>query len=261
MNTFERRNHIIELLQQNGTVLVADLAKRFDTSEVTIRTDLRVLEEQRRLTRFHGGAGKFQAPPDIDRETEEHREKVLEERYTLSADPKQRIAEKAAAMIKEGDTVILDSGSTTMMIAYELLKIKNITVITNNLPAAYILSDSLDITLVICGGYVRHKTRSMHGSITESTLQGIKADIMFVGADGIDPNVGITTFNEGYHISAVMAEASAKVVAVVDSTKFNRNGFNLVLPKEKINTLITDIKAPQEKVSILRESGINIELV
>ncbi|PJG84311.1 DeoR/GlpR family DNA-binding transcription regulator [Conservatibacter flavescens] len=258
MNTFERRNHIIELLKQKGTVLVADLAKRFDTSEVTIRTDLRVLEEQRRLTRFHGGAGTFQSLPEIGKETEEQTEKELEERYTLSADPKQRIAEKAAAMIKEGDTVILDSGSTTMMIAYELLKIKNITVITNNLPAAYILSDSPDITLVICGGYVRHKTRSMHGSITENTLQGIKADIMFVGADGVDLNAGITTFNEGYHVSSVMAEASAKVVAVVDSTKFNRNGFNLVLAMEQIDLFITDKKIPTATQQVLLDSNIHV---
>lgn len=254
MNSFERRNQIIELLNAKGTVMVTELSKKFNISEVSIRTDLRLLEEQRLLIRFHGGAGRLQAAP-ADNETR------LEERYSLSADPKKRIAQKAAGMIKEGGTIILDSGSTTMMIAHELLNIKNITVITNNLPAASVLSDSPDITLVILGGYVRHKTRSMHGSITENALQGIRADIMFVGADGVDPKAGITTFNEGYHISSIMAAASAEVVAVVDSTKFNRNGFNLVLPMEKIDLIITDNNLSKEKYSALQAEHINIELV
>ncbi|MDU8923827.1 DeoR/GlpR family DNA-binding transcription regulator [Pasteurellaceae bacterium LIM206] len=254
MNTFERRNQIIELLKENGTVLVTDLSKRFNVSEVSIRTDLRVLEEQNLLIRFHGGAGSISSAVTPDTEV------VLEERYALSADPKKRIAQKAASMIKEGDTIILDSGSTTMMIANELLKIKNITVITNNLPAAYILSDSPDITLVICGGYVRHKTRSMHGTMTENALRGIKGDIMFVGADGVDPNIGLTTFNEGYNISTVMADASAKVIGVVDSTKFNRNGFNIVLPMNRIDLIITDNQLPDHIYQTLMEKHINIEL-
>ncbi|KYK78628.1 hypothetical protein SC936_08690, partial [Aggregatibacter actinomycetemcomitans serotype e str. SC936] len=116
MNTFDRRNLIIELLKENGSVLVNDLAKRFNVSEVSIRTDLRLLEEQNLLTRFHGGAGLLQSQ---DNET------FLDDRYLLSPDPKIRIAKAAAGLIKEGDTIILDSGSTTMMIANELLKIKN----------------------------------------------------------------------------------------------------------------------------------------
>lgn len=130
MNAFDRRNLIIDLLKENGSVLVSDLAKRFNVSEVSIRTDLRLLEAQNLLTRFHGGAGLLQSQ---DNET------FLDDRYLLSPDPKIRIAKAAAGLIKEGDTIILDSGSTTMMIANELLKIKNITVITNNLPAAFVV--------------------------------------------------------------------------------------------------------------------------
>ncbi|HBO37372.1 MAG TPA: transcriptional regulator, partial [Pasteurellaceae bacterium] len=204
------------------------------------------------LTRFHGGAG---LPQSQDNET------FLDDRYMLSQDPKIRIAKAAAALIKEGDTIILDSGSTTMMIANELLKIKNITVITNNLPAAFILSDSADITLVICGGYVRHKTRSMHGAIAENALNGIRADIMFVGADGVDKKTGLTTFNEGYNISSVMAKASSKVVAVVDSTKFNRNGFNQVLPMQDVNIIITDTNISENTKLELESVGILIKLV
>lgn len=118
-------------------------------------------------------------------------------------------------MIEEGMTIILDSGSTTMLIAEALTKRANITVITNSLPAAFALSENKDITLVVCGGTVRHKTHSMHGTIAERSLTGISADLMFVGADGIDATNGITTFNEGYSISSVMAAAAHKVIAVL----------------------------------------------
>ncbi|WP_011609295.1 DeoR/GlpR family DNA-binding transcription regulator [Histophilus somni] len=262
MNTFERRHQIIELLKENGIVSVNDLAKRFNVSEVSVRTDLRMLEEQGILTRFHGGAAfsNSNEKPYEKKERNESKETSLEERHGLSHDPKSHIARIAAQLVKEGDTVILDSGSTTLMIAYELLKIKNITVITNNLPAAVVLSDSPDITLVICGGTLRHKTRSMHGTITENSLQGIRADIMFVGADGVDAKIGLTTFNEGYNISSIMADISAKVVAVVDATKFNRNGFNLVLPMQKLDLVITDNSLTKEKQLELISVGVPLQL-
>lgn len=260
MNTFERRNTIIELLREKGSVVVAELAKQFNVSEVSIRTDLRVLEEQNLLVRFHGGAGlpTNLSQPQVQQLQQE--ETLLDERYQLSRDPKIEIAKVAVGLVKEGDTIILDSGSTTMMLAMELVKVKNITVITNNLPAASILSDSPDITLVICGGYVRHKTRSMHGTMTENSLKGIRADLMFVGADGVDPKVGLTTFNEGYGISAVMADISAKVICVVDSTKFNRSGFNLVLPMNKVDLLITNRNISEQTKLELSNSGVEFKL-
>jgi len=236
MNSFERRNKIVELVNSQGSVLVIDLSNSFGISEVTIRADLRLLEEKGLVTRFHGGAAK----PGATVLDNENQEVVLEERYRLASDPKKRIAQAAASMIEEGMTVILDSGSTTMLIAEALTKRTNITVITNSLPAAFALSENKDITLVVCGGTVRHKTHSMHGTIAERSLQGISADLMFVGADGIDTTNGITTFNEGYSISSVMAAAAHKVIAVVDASKFNRRGFNQVLPMEKIDVVITD---------------------
>jgi len=235
MHSLERRNKIIELLNSTGTVLVNDLSSRFAVSEVTIRTDLRLLEEKGQLVRFHGGATVN--PLLIEKNFNELQ---LEERYQCYADPKKRIALEALKFINPGDTIILDSGSTTMMIAEELAKKENITVITNNLPAAFLLSDNSNIMLFVCGGTLRHKTRSLHGQIAEQSLMGISADILFVGADGIDLDRGITTFNEGYSISEVMANAAKKVIAVLDSSKFGKSSFNVVLPISKIDTIITD---------------------
>lgn len=257
MNSFERRNKIVELVHSQGSVLVLDLSNAFGTSEVTIRADLRLLEDKGLVTRFHGGAAK----PGSNLAESDNQEVLLEERYKLASDPKKRIAQAAAKMIAEGMTVILDSGSTTLLIAEELVKKTNITVITNSLPAAFTLAENKDITLVVCGGTVRHKTHSMHGTIAEQSLQGISADLMFVGADGIDATNGITTFNEGYSISSVMAAAAHQVIAVLDATKFNRRGFNQVLPMDKITCVITDSSISKQDTAALEKLGVELKTV
>lgn len=257
MNSFERRNKIIEMVNKQGSVMVLDLSNAFGISEVTIRTDLRMLEKKGLVTRFHGGAAK----PGSNLAESDAQEVKLEERYQLASDPKKRIAQAAAAMIEEGTTIILDSGSTTLLIAEEMAKMTNITVITNSLPAASLLANNKDITLVVCGGTVRHKTLSMHGAIAQLSLQGISADLMFVGADGIDADNGITTFNEGYSISGAMAAAAHKVIAVLDATKFNRRGFNQVLPVEKIDGVITDDGIGEEDKAALKKTGVELKIV
>ena len=127
MNSFERRNKIIQLVNEQGTVLVQDLAGVFAASEATIRADLRFLEQKGVVTRFHGGAAKIMSG-NSETETQEV---GFKERFQLASAPKNRIAQAAVKMIHEGMTVILDSGSTTMLIAEGLMTAKNITVITN----------------------------------------------------------------------------------------------------------------------------------
>jgi DeoR family galactitol utilization operon repressor len=256
MNSFERRNKIVDLVNAQGSVLVIDLSNTFGISEVTIRADLRLLEEKGLVTRFHGGAAK----PGTHMMESDNQEVTLEDRYKLASDPKKRIAQAATGMIEEGMTVILDSGSTTMLIAEALAKKSNITVITNSLPAAFTLSDNKDITLVVCGGTVRHKTHSMHGTIAERSCRAsARPDVC--GADGIDTTNGITTFNEGYSISGVMAAAAHKVVAVLDASKFNRRGFNQVLPMDKIDCVITDEGISEKDKVALNKMGKDVMIV
>ncbi|MEN4582617.1 DeoR/GlpR family DNA-binding transcription regulator [Pantoea agglomerans] len=253
MNTFERRNRIVEMVNSTGSRLVNDISAELGVTEVTVRADLRLLEERGLLARFHGGAARIDGPGNDHGNVSA--EISLSERYQLAADPKNRIAVQAARLVKEGDTVILDSGSTTKLLAEELAGMRNIAVITNNLPAASILAENKDITLVVCGGTVRHKTASLHGSIAEYALRGVSANLMFVGADGLDVENGITTFNEGFAISAVMAAASRQVVVITDSSKFARKGFNQVLALDEIDTIITDEEAPAEALAALRKKG------
>ncbi|EKG7198310.1 transcriptional regulator, partial [Escherichia coli] len=118
-----------------------------------------------------------------------------------------------------------------------------------------------DITLVVCGGTLRHKTVSLHGALAEYALRDVTANIMFIGADGLDGQNGITTFNEGYAISSVMASAANQVVVVTDSSKFSRKGFNSVLPIDQIDMIITDSDAPDTQLEIFRKNGMKLLLV
>ncbi|MEC5341340.1 DeoR/GlpR family DNA-binding transcription regulator [Brenneria populi] len=260
MNTYERRNKIVEMVNASGSMLVSDFSTQFGVTEVTIRADLRLLEKKGLLIRFHGGAAKSASEVPVALLSDENDEVSLNDRYMLAADPKRRIAIEAAKMVHEGDTVLLDSGSTTKSLAEELVKMKNITIITNNLPAALLLSDNRDITLIVCGGMLRHKTVSLHGRVAEYAIGEVSANIMFVGADGLDCENGITTFNEGYSISGIMASVSQKVVVVTDSSKFGKKGLNNVLPISKIDTIITDTMAPEEYVNTLINLGKEVKL-
>lgn len=260
MNVFERRKKIIEKLDSDGSLLVSDIAATLGVTEVTVRNDLSLLEQRGLLTRFHGGAARLVSRPGVA-EPQPGGELSIAERYQLAADPKKRIAMAAVTRVREGDTVILDSGSTTRVLAEQLVEQDNITVITNNLPAALILMDNPSITVVVCGGTLRHKTVSLHGSIAEFALRGVSARVMFVGADGLDVENGITTFNEGYAISAAMAAVAEEVVVVTDASKFGRKGFNVVLPLAQIDTIITDDAASPEAVAILQQQGKQVVLV
>lgn len=266
MHLVERRNQILVALTEKGSVQVAHLANKFGISEVTIRNDLRELETQGLLIRFHGGATNQIKSWSLSRKlpttpAESHNEVKLEDRAMLSADAKTRIASAAARMVTTGNSVIIDSGSTTFKIAQHLADASDLIVVTNSLPAAEVLSINQHVTLVLCGGTFRHKTRSFHGMHAESVLKGIVADYLFIGADGIDIDKGITTFNEGYAISKVMARAAKKVVAVLDSTKFGRIGFNPVLSISDIDVLITDDGINRDTMALLKSRNIDVVIV
>lgn len=259
MNVLERHEYILQQLSLHGRVEVKALVDYFNTSEVTVRADLRKLEKENKLKRFHGGAQSLDSLPHTIKEPES--EIKLESRYKINASAKERIAVAAADMVSPGSSVILDSGSTTHLVANHIAEHGGVIAITNNLPAAQALADAPNTTLVICGGTYRAKTKSLHGTKAEQCLDGVSADMLFIGADGIEPDKGITTFNEGYSISAVMAACAQSIVAVVDSTKVGRVGFNRVLATETIDILVTDDGIKGEQVQAFEEKGVKVVVV
>src|ERR1700730_14490623 len=206
----ERQREILEILNREGRVLVVDLAKHFDTSQVTIRKDLEILHMKGRIHRTHGGALSVRESALED--------PTLREKEKLHRKEKLRIAEAAARMVTEGQVVILDSGTTTTAIARALRNFQNLTVITNAANIAAELSGSV-LEVILTGGSLRKNSFSLVGPLAEETLHKLHADVLFLGVDGFDVQYGISTPNLlQSKVNRAMIEISKVAVAVCDSS-------------------------------------------
>jgi DeoR family transcriptional regulator of aga operon len=249
----ERRRRICDLLRSQGRVTVEDLAARFGTSQVTIRADLSRLESAGALTRTHGGALNV---PDADQ--------PLDVKQLQHHTEKLRIGEAAAALIRDGETLILDSGTTTAEIARRIraLNFKSINVITNALNIAALLIDVPAVRLIMPGGILRRESNSLSGPMAEAALGTLQADRLYLGADGVDPQLGVMTPHLGEaELNAKMMAISRQVVVVADSSKFARRNISLIARIEQLHMLITDRTAPADAVDQLRQRGVEVRLV
>ena len=249
----ERRREILRMLETDGRVLVRDLAKIFRTSFITIRKDLESLDHDGHLERTHGGALPRQAGALSD--------PSLHEKEELHHEEKVRIAKAAAAMVSEGQCIILDSGSTTTEIARAILGFRNLTVITNALNIAAELARS-DFEIILIGGTLRKNSLSVVGPLAEDVLKEMHADIVFIGVDGFDTTIGLTTPNiMEARVNRAMIKAAAKVIAVCDSSKFNRRSLSLIVGTEQIDQLITDSKLRPDEMKAMQDAGIEVTIV
>src|SRR5450755_3981018 len=249
----ERRRAIIEILERDGRVLVADMARKFDTSQVTIRKDLEVLHAHGSVHRTHGGAlpareGALEDP-------------TLREKEKLHRKEKLRIATSAAAQVKEGQVVILDSGTTTTAIAQALRNFHNITIITNALNIAAELTGA-PVEVILTGGTLRKNSFSLVGPIAEETLRRLNADILFLGVDGFDVHYGLSTPNLlEAKVNRAMMDVARVAVAVCDSSKFGRRSLSSIAPLSAVHHLITDRGIPKPDLAALKKTGIQVTLV
>jgi DeoR family transcriptional regulator of aga operon len=250
----ERRRRICELLLEEGRVTVEGLATRFGTSQVTIRADLSALESSGALTRTHGGA-----LPRVDAEDEPLDVKQLQHHAE-----KVRIAQAAVALMQDGETIILDSGTTTAEIARVLRKadLKSINVITNALNVAALLMDVPAVRLIMLGGILRRESNSLSGPMAATALANLQADRLYLGADGLDPDIGVMTPHlQEAELNAQMMRVARQVVVVADSSKLIRRNISLIAKVEQIHMLITDDGAPPPAVEALRRRGVEVRLV
>jgi DeoR family transcriptional regulator of aga operon len=249
----ERRQHILSLIQKQGRVLVDELSTSLNLSQITIRKDLDYLESKDLLVRTHGGALPAQAGALSD--------PTIQEKEELHHEEKVKIAKAAAAMISEGQCIILDSGTTTTEIARSLSSLRHLTVITNALNIAADLARS-NFEIIMIGGTLRKNSLSVVGPLAEDVLKEMHADIVFLGVDGFDTKIGLTTPNLlEARVNRAMAEAAEKVVAVCDSSKFNRRSLSLIVGASAIDHVITDSNLSQEDVKAIRDAGIEVTLV
>jgi DeoR family transcriptional regulator of aga operon len=249
----ERRQHILSLIQKNGRVLVDELSDSLSLSKITIRKDLDYLESKGLLMRTHGGAlpvnqGTLTDPP-------------IQEKKNLHHGEKMRIANAAAEMVSEGQCVILDSGSTTTEIARALASFKHLTIITNALNIAAEFAQS-SVEVIQIGGTIRKNSLSAVGPLAEDVLKEMHGDIAFLGVDGCDLQMGLTTPNVlEARVNRAMVKAAEKVVAVCDSSKFNHRSLALIVPASSIHRIITDSNLPQADAAAIRDAGIDLVLV
>lgn len=228
-NTLTRRNAISSLVNENGKASVEELAKRYETSEVTIRKDLASLEKSGQLLRRYGGAVALPS------------ETVTQELSSLISDEKLTLATAAAELIRDHDRIVIDSGSTTAALISKLNSKKGLIVMTNSLTAANALNElESEPTLLMTGGTWDAHSDSFQGKVAEAALRSYDFDQLFIGADGIDLERGTTTFNELIGLSRVMAEVSRQVVVMIESDKIGRKIPNLELAWDSIDVLITD---------------------
>lgn len=247
----ERQNKIVVILEENGSVRVTELSEYFKVSEATIRRDLQEMEEKKLLKRTHGGAVKFDItnfePSFLDKKNKKNKEKI-------------DIGKLAAGMVKDGDTIILDSGTTTLEIA-RYINAQNITVITNSVDIAVELMNKEKVDLIIAGGIIRNSTRAMVGHICENTYKNFRVDKAFIGANGISINQGITTpnFIEAQAKKA-MINCANKVIVTADDSKFGNVCFSLICPIEKVTSIVTSGDVAEETIDNFKSIGIDIKI-
>ncbi|ACA30798.1 glucitol operon DNA-binding transcriptional repressor SrlR [Histophilus somni] len=265
MKPFERRQLILAFLAKYGRTEVDVLATHFKLTGATIRKDLTALEEDRKVLRTYGSVvlideELLEREEKINKEDKE--DKPIAQKTAINIQQKQRIGQKAATLISEGNSVIFDAGSTVLQMIPYLKQFDNLSLMTNSLTIFNaILVLNKPYNLLISGGTFREKSASFHGYFAESAFIGSTFDILFIGTDGFDLDVGLTTFNEVYKVSSLMCDAAKKIVVLADSSKFGRKSPNIVCGLNKIHTIITDEGLSLEMREKIREKGIELLVV
>ena len=249
----ERRKKILEIMNEQGRCRVANLAKQLAVSEVTIRMDLDVLEKQGLLSRTHGGA-------ILNPKTGYERAYQYEE--SSFPEEKKRIGWRASELVSDGATIILDTGTTVMEVARQIVRYKDVTVVTNALNVATWLENYAEIKVIVTGGTLRATQDSLVNPYADFVLERIYADIAFIGANGIDAHYGVTNVNiPEAEMKIRFMKASRRRILVADSSKIGNVARAKVGKLEDFDLFITDNQADPEQVWLIQEAGLPVEMV
>lgn len=248
----ERRALILSQLQNNKELSVTSLSQYYGVSEVTIRKDLNELQRRNLVIRTRGGVIRI-PKTNADKDT------AVESKRMYNTAEKKAIGRLAASFIRNDETILLDSGTTTLEIAKNLDRLQRLTIITNSMDIALELLRYNRFTIILLGGHVRMTSHSMVGPLAEATLRNFYCDKLFLGIDSFNMEEGVSTPNiEEAHLNQNMIEKSKEVIAVCDSSKFNRRSFAFIAPIYKINAVVTDSAVSQEVRSKLKEKGVDL---
>jgi DeoR family transcriptional regulator of aga operon len=249
----ERHQHILNRLQQEGYVKVLDLCKELNVSSVTIRKDLKLLEDKNLLYRTHGGV-TLNNPYAADR--------PVNEKEKIRSNEKMLIGQAAANLIEPDDCIMIASGTTVLALARQIHPKGNLTVITAALNVALELIHHPQIEVIQLGGMVRKSSSSTTGPYAEKVLDDFSCNKLFLGVDGIDVEFGLTTTNAlEAHLNRKMIAAAQKTIVLADSSKFGKRGFGRICGPEEVDQIITDSGISDHMAKTLRGMGIEVTIV
>ncbi|WP_304198593.1 DeoR/GlpR family DNA-binding transcription regulator [Flavobacterium alvei] len=246
----QRREKILDLLKEDGFAKVIDLARLFKVTEVTIRQDLEKLESEDLIIKEHGGAS-IKNVEDQVRSFSLHRQENLEQ--------KSAIAQKCLEFIENGDTIILDSGSTTTEIAKKIKGFKQLTVITNALNIALLLGADPDIEVIMTGGEFKPPTLSLTGQKAADFFKGLNVQKLFLATAGISLKSGLTYPSiSDLVVKKAMIDAAEVTCLVADSTKMGKNALASLGALSLIDYIITDDKIEEKHKQVFRDNEIEV---
>lgn len=245
-----RHSRILEILDSKKTVSVNYLSETLDTSTVTIRKDLKLLEAKRLLFRNHGGAS-LENPYVNDRS--------VNEKEFVNSEEKAAIGKEAAKIIENDQYIIIASGTTVLALAKYIKPQKSLTVITSALNVAIQLLENPNVEVLMLGGYIRPNSYSVIGHHSEIILNETACSKLFLSVDAIDLDYGLYTSNTlEAHLNQKMIESAKEVIVLADSTKFGKKSFGRICEINKVDCIVTDKKVTQETVSRVEQLGIKI---
>lgn len=256
--TSERGQLILEQLLRTGSLTIEELCDRFSISVATARRDLDQLEKQGRLRRTHGGAKPveplfyepFRHVSTFGVESEHH------------AEEKRRIGIAAAELIQEGDTIAVTAGTTALYVTRSIPAERKITVVTNTVNVAMELSNRPDVNIFVTGGFMHGGWFSLVGSVAIQAMRGIFVDKVFIGANGVHVEHGITAFHpDEAGFNAVMVKQARQKIVVADRSKLGALATHLFCPIEDVHTLITDEGATDSDIAPFLAKGIEVRRV
>jgi DeoR family transcriptional regulator of aga operon len=255
-----RRTLAADLVAERGFVRVIELSESFGVTPVTARADLDALERAGRVRRVHGGAVPAGAGPD---EPRPEREPTFEEALEASVVPKRLIGERAAALVRSGQSVILDVGTTTLQVARALrarTDLDDLTILTNGLSIALELEAEIPrFTVVVTGGTLRPRQHSLVHPLAGSVLDEVHVDLAIIGCNGVDARNGVTNANlPEAAVKSLMLRRAQRAVVVADASKLGEVHLGRVAPVDAFDTLITDAAAPAVLVGELRDAGLEV---
>jgi DeoR/GlpR family transcriptional regulator of sugar metabolism len=246
----ERQNLILQTVRGDGKVTVGELSQSLEVSQVTIRRDLRELAERGLLQRAHGGAVLHTTAPP---------EPPVLHRMTQARRNKEQIARAAAALVCNGDSVFIGSGTTTAHVARNLITRQDLTVVTNAMNIASEFALATGVTVVVTGGMMRASELSLVGHITEQALREVRVDKVVIGMRAISLEEGMTNdYLPEVMTDRTIIEMAPELIVVADHTKFGKVATAYVAPVERITTLVTDGEADRNFLVRLEELGIRV---